>query len=197
MSGKILSEGAEAKIYETDLLGQPVLVKVREAKAYRVKKLDEELRSLRTRTEARVLYRARKLGISVPSVIAVGKFSIYMERLRGNLMRDAEHHPRVLAELGRMLGTLHNGNIIHGDFTPANVMLDGSSVSLIDFGLGDVSNSLEDKALDLLLMKRAVDPKMYALLEKSYSAACKNAKDVLQRLAEIEKRGRYQVRTLM
>ncbi len=194
---KIFSEGAEAKIYSTDVLGQPALVKVREAKAYRVKKLDEEIRSSRTKTEARTLQRAHKLGVRVPRILAVGKFSIYLEQLGGKLMRDSEHHAKTFVELGKMLGMMHNGNIIHGDFTPANVLLDGSRVALIDFGLAEVTVSIEEKALDLLLMKRSVDPKMYAAFEKSYASTCKNAAEIIERLAEVEKRGRYQVRTLV
>ncbi len=194
---KMFSEGAEAKIYEDELLGQSVLVKVREEKKYRVKKLDDEIRTLRTKSEARVLYRASKLGVRVPKVVAVGRFSIYMERLGGKLMRDSEHHPGIFTILGTMLGMLHEGNIVHGDFTPANVMLDGGRVAIIDFGLGTMSSSIEDKAFDLLLMKRSVDAKMYSLLEESYSARCKEAKSIIGRLADIEKRGRYQTRTLM
>ena len=44
---KLISQGAEAKLYLTDLWGQPCVVKERFKKAYRVPVLDEKLTKTR------------------------------------------------------------------------------------------------------------------------------------------------------
>jgi N6-L-threonylcarbamoyladenine synthase/protein kinase Bud32 len=86
--------------------------------------------------------------------------------------------------------------VTHGDFTPANIVVGGQGICIIDFGLSDVSNSIEDKAIDLLLMKRSVSGEKYRTMESAYRKESRNSEQTILRLAEIEKRGRYQVRTL-
>jgi Kae1-associated kinase Bud32 len=104
----------------------------------------------------------------------------------------------IFSTLGSYAALLHNNNIIHGDFTPANVMIDRSGRPvLIDFGLSDITNSAEEKALDILLMKRSINDNEFKKFLESYSKSCKESRAVLKRLAEIEKRGRYNTRTLM
>ena len=61
---KLIAQGAEAKIYES---GDSIL-KHRIKKSYRLKQLDDKLRKDRTRAEARILKRASRAGIQVPSV---------------------------------------------------------------------------------------------------------------------------------
>ncbi|MEM3247482.1 MAG: hypothetical protein QXD17_01185, partial [Candidatus Micrarchaeaceae archaeon] len=67
----------------------------------------------------------------------------------------------------------------------------------IDFGLAEQTSSAEEKAIDLLLMKRAVDKTQYTTLERAYARLALNSKATIERLHEIEKRGRYQSRTLL
>lgn len=193
---KMLSEGAEAKVYETKVFGKQALVKRREAKGYRIRELDESLRRTRTRKEARAMFRAMEAGVSVPALLGLGEFSIYMERLPGRLMKDTKIMGKIYPEIGIMLAKMHNSNIAHGDFTPANIMISGSVPYVIDFGLADITKSDEEKALDLLLMKRSIDKKNYSVLERAYSKNCKDARRIIRRLADVEKRGRYQIRTL-
>src|SRR5271170_2031499 len=64
--GPQVYRGAEAKLRRVDWWGFPALVKERDAKNYRPKALDERLRRERTRTEARLLVDARRLGIRTP-----------------------------------------------------------------------------------------------------------------------------------
>lgn len=191
-----IGEGAEAKIYQADIFGKELLLKRREEKKYRIKELDERLRKERTKTEARIMFRLGKSGIPTPRVIAVGKFSIYMEKLSGKLLKDLKPTQEILKETGSMLGKMHEQNIAHGDFTPANIMVSGKSIYVIDFGLSEVTNSQEEKALDLLLMKRSIPKREYSIFEESYSRSYNGSKAIVNRLKEIEKRGRYQIRTL-
>ncbi|HUB92649.1 MAG TPA: KEOPS complex kinase/ATPase Bud32 [Candidatus Saccharimonadales bacterium] len=191
-----LGEGAEAKIYLTRIFGRAVLLKRREPKKYRIRELDERLRRERTRAEARIMLRLSKAGIPAPRPVAVGRFSIYMEMLPGRLLKDARPGAETLRRVGRLLGAIHGQNIAHGDFTPANIMLSGKRIHIIDFGLSEVTNSQEEKALDLLLMKRALTKAQYAAFERSYSRSYSKGLAVINRLGEIERRGRYQIRTL-
>lgn len=191
-----IGEGAEAVIYQSRILGREVLLKRREAKKYRVKELDERLRKERTSTEARVMLRLAKAGVPVPRIVAVGRFSIYMEKLPGILLKEANPSAEIFREIGETLGRIHTRDIAHGDFTPANIMLSGKSIFIIDFGLSEVTKSQEEKALDLLLMKRSIPKRQYSAFERAYLQTYSNSKIIINRLKEIEKRGRYQIRTL-
>lgn len=192
---RIFSEGAEARVFETKMFGQSVVVKFRHAKAYRIKRLDEELRKSRTRREARTMQRASEAGVRVPGLLGLGEFSIYMEKVKGRLLKDSRASVSY-SEIGKMLARMHAANVIHGDFTPANIIVNGSDLCVIDFGLGEIGNSVENKAIDLLLMKRSIGKSEYAALLNSYYKEYADSKQVIARLAEIEKRGRYQIRTL-
>lgn len=191
-----IGEGAEAKIYQTRMFGRELLLKQREEKKYRVKELDQRLRKERTKTEARVMARLVKVGIPIPRLIAVGKFSIYMEELSGKLLKDTSPSTGIIKEIGEILGKMHEQNVAHGDFTPANIMLCKGSPYIIDFGLAEVTNSQEEKAFDLLLMKRSLSKEQYSVFEKYYSKSYSDSRVIINRLKEIEKRGRYQIRTL-
>ncbi len=141
------------------------------------------------------MQRAYAAGIMVPRLFAVGRFSIYMERLDGALLRDVRLTQGHMLKAGRMLRSLHMLDVSHGDFTTANIMLCGERLYVIDFGLSGISNNNEEKAIDLLLMKRAVEPGLYKHFISGYLGSATQER-VLRRLEEIEKRGRYQVRTL-
>lgn len=192
----LFNEGAEAKIYSVRLFGRKMILKKRLSKEYRAKKLDDGIRRGRTRREAKVLYRLGRSGMNVPTLFAVGAYSIYMEQLEGTLLRDSEVETETYALVGNALAEMHNANVSHGDFTPANVMLCGDSVYVIDFGLAEVTESLEEKAIDVLLMKRSISKEAYAEFKAAYDKKYRDSKRVMRRLGDMEIRGRYQVRTL-
>lgn len=192
---KLIGEGAESKVFEVSIFGKPALVKFRQEKKYREKALDIELRTSRTKKEARIMNRATKSGVSVPKVLALGKYSIYMEKISGKLLKDTKLEAARYAEIGSMLAKLHSSGIVHGDFTPANILV-GRDLTLIDFGLAEMDDSIEEKAIDLLLMKRSITKEGYAKVELAYAQNYEKSKEVVRRLSEIEKRGRYQIRTL-
>ncbi|MDE1859836.1 MAG: Kae1-associated serine/threonine protein kinase, partial [Candidatus Micrarchaeota archaeon] len=97
---------------------------------------------------------------------------------------------------GKLLAKLHNIDIAHGDFTPANLISSGNKLYLIDFGLSESTNSIEEKALDLLLMRRHMHASLYRSFIDNYAKAAKQGREITARLAKIEERGRYQTRTL-
>ncbi len=192
-----IGEGAEASIFETVVFGKKAVVKVRQEKKYRIRELDVALRVSRTRREARVMRKAREAGVRAPRIIALGKFSIYMERLDGKLLRDCRVRRSDYEEVGRLLAGMHNAGIIHGDFTPANLMARGKRLHVIDFGLAEESDGAEGKAIDLLLLKRSVSEDCYKNFKSTYAKEADKSGETLERLSEVERRGRYQVRTLI
>ncbi|MCW6160468.1 MAG: Kae1-associated serine/threonine protein kinase [Candidatus Micrarchaeales archaeon] len=200
-----LSEGAESILYAAEIAGIPAVVKDRVVKSYRARALDDEIRSRRTKSEARILARASAAGVKVPKVLMLGEHQIFIERLDGGTLNaivqegkaKKEQLEWIFLESGRRLAELHALDIAHGDYTPANIMVSSSGVFVIDFGLAEVTKSSEEKALDLLLMKRSVSRKLYRIFLSSYSATFSDAEAITERLEEIEKRGRYQTRTLV
>lgn len=193
---ELMARGAEANVYSLSAFGKDLILKVRERKAYRTTKLDSRLRTERTRNEAHTLLRLHLAGVRVPGLIAIGRFSICMEKLEGSLLKDTAKTTDIFIRLGRDLALMHDSGTVHGDFTPANVMVCDAQPYLIDFGLSSFTNGMEDKAMDLLLMKRAVSARLYKALAEAYVENSGNGKEVMLRLADVEKRGRYQNRNL-
>lgn len=180
--------GAEAVLERRRLLGRDVVVKTRMPKSYRISQLDIKLRAERTRSEARLLNRAKAAGAMCPTVLEVEEFAITMGLVEGERPAMDAAQSR---EAGAALAKLHTGDIIHGDFTPANLIMGPQGLVVIDFGLGFVSNDIEDKAVDVFTMLRALrEPKAKDALIEGYGAYPKSA-GVLARVKEVEKRVRY------
>jgi len=195
-----MSRGAEAILYKKD----SVIIKKRISKGYRIKILDEKLRKERTKREVRLLVEAKRNGVNVPKVIEKDliNFKIEMEYIEGDVLKDvldkmdSSGLKNVSKEIGKSLSKLHNAGIIHGDLTTSNMVLRGDKLYLIDFGLGRISTKIEDKAVDIHLLKSSLVSKHSRVWKDAFDEIIKNynAKDkerILQRMKEIEKRGRY------
>ena len=198
MKSEIIAQGAEAVLIRKDNL----LVKERIKKGYRLPELDEKLRKQRTRKEARLIEKASKL-IPVPRIIKTdekGKI-IQMEFIEGKKLSEClDELPNALEvceKIGQNIAKLHDVNIIHGDLTTSNMILKEGEVYFIDFGLGFESKKTEDKAVDLHLIKQALEAKHFNNFEGFFKAVLdgyktsKNYKETLARLQKVEKRGRY------
>jgi N6-L-threonylcarbamoyladenine synthase/protein kinase Bud32 len=171
--------------------------KRRVSKAYRHPELDERLREQRTRTEARLTSEARRLGVPTPVVFDVDppEGRLEFEHVGTADLRAALSEPAV-RDVGRHLARCHGAGFVHGDPTPRNVRIDDSRAFLIDFGLGYYTDDVEDHAMDLHVLEGSLagtadDP---AALIEALEDAYRNVGDgqVLDRLREIETRGRYQ-----
>ncbi|OYT41518.1 MAG: Kae1-associated kinase Bud32 [Candidatus Aenigmarchaeota archaeon ex4484_224] len=202
---KIFYIGAEAILYLKKESGKKILVKERIKKGYRIKEIDLKLRKFRTRREARLLKKSSFL-ISVPKVLKVDekKFKIFMEFIEGERLREIinklskKEMEKICFEIGKIVGKLHSNDIIHGDLTTSNMILFKRKIYLVDFGLGFFSNKVEDKAVDLSVLKETLKSTHYKFLKvcwtnivKGYKKEYKDADKILRRLDEIEKRGRY------
>ena len=193
-----LKLGAEARI----ILKDKVVIKERIKKSYRLPQIDSVLRRERTSAEAGLLQKAARAQASVPRVLKVDKENntIEMEFIEGTLI-DKVIDEKLAKELGKEIAVLHDNSIIHGDLTTSNIIVRDSKIYFIDFGLGEFSDSAESKAMDLHLLKEAIEanhPEKANNLNKaiidSYRQNSKRANEVLERLAGIEKRGRYKNR---
>ncbi len=194
---KLLRTGAEARIYSEN----GILSKERAKKEYRIDAIDDCLRKRRTKAEAKLLEKARALGVLVPKVIGVEKYSIDMELVCGVRLKDkldVGNAPGFAKKLGCMIAVLHKNDIIHGDITTSNVIVKEKELYLIDFGLGFFSRGVEDKAVDIHLLEEALLSTHSTLKDKFFTAFCESYKKeysdstaVFVRLEEIRQRGRY------
>jgi len=190
----IIAQGAEAII----LKDENKIIKNRISKGYRIPELDEKLRKSRTKSEAKLIEKARNF-ISTPKIIKIEKFKIEMEFIKGDKLSETlNSYPKkkqfeIMEQLGKEVEKLHKNNIIHGDLTTSNTILKENKIYIIDFGLGFVSQRIEDKAVDLHLIKQALEAKHYQNWEKLFSAFLKGYtdKEVIERLKKVESRGRY------
>jgi len=195
--------GAEAIVTKAELLKRHVVIKERIRKDYRIAELDERLRRERTRAEARLLHKAKLAGVDCPTVLEVDDFSITMTLIDGERPRPETQDAR---RAGEMLALLHSADIIHGDFTPANLILSGRKLYVIDFGLGFLSKDIEDKAIDVYTMLKALDERCGGAFVEGYCAEYlklgtgnrtpnpkhkTTADTILRRVEDVKKRVRY------
>ena len=181
-------KGAEAIISFPKLLGKKVVVKDRAPKTYRAKALDENLRRTRTRSEARLLHKAKLAGVACPTVLCVDEFSLWLSFIKG---KRPTLNTALAKQAGEILANLHVVDIIHGDFTVANLLVNKNSLYIIDFGLGFFSSDIEDKAVDVLTMLKLLqhDKLKNAFLDGYKKYEKFNA--VLSRIKIVESRVRY------
>ena len=192
-----LDSGADATIFKD----KNIIVKDRLEKNYRIKEIDDKLRKFRTRREAKVLNKLEEMNFPAPRLMDMcdKAMQIRMEMVSGNKLRDVLYkNPVALSEeIGKKVGILHKNNLIHGDLTTSNMIL-SKEIYFIDFGLSFFSHKIEDKAVDLHLLKQALESKHYKVWEDCFKAALeaykkesKDSEEVLKRLETVEKRGRY------
>jgi len=206
----LISQGAEAKIYvdyiDSHFFDSPTVHKERVPKGYRHPALDNQIRTRRTKSEAKILTKALSIKANVPRVISTDKYSIQIEFIEGDRLSETlnsypkEKQFKIMQQLGTQVALLHKNNIIHGDLTTSNIILSKSQIPnpksrvvIIDFGLGFISTKIEDKAVDLHLIKQALEAKHYQNHEDLFKQFLKTYKDkaVIERLEVVESRGRY------
>jgi TP53 regulating kinase and related kinases len=198
----VLSKGAEADIYRTRWFGNDAVSKIRVKKSYRQKSLDKEIRRNRTLREATMLSNAKETGVRTPFIYFVDPISaeIVMEFIEGTNVKE-KMDGNLALQMGRYAGLLHINNLIHNDLTTSNfINSKNNQLVLLDFGLSFFSERLEDKAVDIRLVKE-VFSSFYAsifdlifsrfLLGYSSILGQKDMRTTLRVVHEIEQRGRY------
>ncbi|MDV3277697.1 MAG: Kae1-associated serine/threonine protein kinase [Nitrososphaerales archaeon] len=206
--GRLIHKGAEADILLGRWSGRPAVYKVRRPLPYRLKALDQQIRRHRTVHEAEMIHSAKAAGVAAPFLYFVSQpdATLVMEFIEGERLKDAAATRgkadvvRLFEQLGGEVAKLHAAGVMHGDVTTANVIMRCDELVFIDFGLSIHSTRLEDRAVDLRLIKETVTgahssvavPAMDALL-KGYGevAGEQGLEAVVRQLRQIERRGRY------
>ncbi|MAG08250.1 Kae1-associated kinase Bud32 [Candidatus Woesearchaeota archaeon] len=192
---QLIAQGAEAKLFLDDNI-----IKQRIKKSYRIKEIDDKLRKRRTRREAKVIQKLNIIGLPCPKLIKTDeKERLEIEFIDGDIIRDIlekNDYKQLCIEIGKQIAVMHDNTIIHGDLTTSNMILK-EKIYFIDFGLSFFSHRIEDKAVDLHLLKQALESKHYKIWESCFEHVLKGYKeskdydDVLKKLETVEKRGRY------
>ena len=212
---RVIYRGAEADLLRGRWCGLDAIFKFRRPFVYRLKVLDDAIRRQRTVREAEMIHDAKRSGVRTPILYFVDARNalIVMQWVKGRRLKEAvssltsEGLSRIFAELGGEVARLHASGIMHGDLTTSNVLLesdDGESnkdgLTLIDFGLAIRTTRLEDRAVDLRLVKETLTGAHSDVASKAYSALLEGyggevgsgeVRAVTRQVAEIERRGRY------
>lgn len=226
---ELICQGAEARIYKGLYLGKETLLKERFIKKYRHPELDENLTKERIKNEVKAIVRAKTAGIVTPTIYLVDldERSIYMEYINNaktlksyidKMLFDGINENLWLDWIGKSLGVLlaklHMKNIIHGDLTTSNILVnneifdkykldDDKNTSdgfvFIDFGLSRVDSTAEDKAVDLYVLERSLIsshsqvPKLFNIILKNYEKSIidnKQRKEIIKKYEDVRARGR-------
>lgn len=203
--------------------GETCVLKYRPTKRYRHPVLDKTITKQRTRKEAKVMEKMHKSGFQVPKLLYVdqAKGSIWMSYVGytlangdqsslKNWLWEQEHLASydsaavrdVLIAVGEFIGKMHLEGVVHGDLTTSNiVVMEDRTVAVIDFGLASQRVLVEDKAVDLYVLERALvsthskHAERYGewVIEGYNSAHSTEVKEwvaIERRLQEVRQRGR-------
>ncbi|MDD1764668.1 MAG: Kae1-associated serine/threonine protein kinase [Candidatus Methanomethyliaceae archaeon] len=203
----LIKKGAEAELYKGTWQGFDVIYKRRIKKPYRNSDLDSYIRTSRTSLEAKLLSESRRLHVPTPVVylIDIQNTEIIMSYIPGVPLKkmiigmDEDSIKRFFTTIGDRVGRLHRGGIVHGDLTTSNMIVKDGNVFFIDFGLGEHTLDLEARGVDIHLMRRTLESSHHEVSKIAYNsfitgyskAMGGKTKEVLRRVSEIRRRGRY------
>ena len=158
----LLKKGAEASLYVSEWHGKKVVTKVRIPKRYRPEALDRQIRSFRTLHEPQLMHEAKAAGVPTPLIyqVNVPNATIVMEYIEGKQVKQhlnrasKAERKKLCTQIGELVGKLHKEDLIHGDLTTSNMILNPKGkIFFVDFGLGEKNVEVEAKGVDLHLLK--------------------------------------------
>ncbi|XP_049290700.1 EKC/KEOPS complex subunit TP53RK [Anopheles funestus] len=222
---QLVKQGAEAKLYIGTYKGQRCLVKERFEKKYRHPALDRQLTRQRIKAEQKAFQRCATAGVLTPAFYGADleERKIYMEYLDKSrtakdfideltaLSQDAQESPllqKLAEKIGYVVGVLHRNNLVHGDLTTSNILLDPVEedpedpvfpyrLITIDFGLSHFSDNNENKGVDLYVLERAILsthsqlPGLFEMILEAYRVHnTNNCKETIAKYEEVRARGR-------
>ena len=132
-----------------------------------------------------------------------------MEFIEGDSLKkmfgtvDQTMRNKLCRAIGRNVGKLHAASIIHGDLTTSNIIysIKDKSIIFIDFGLGFISDRLEDFGIDIYLLERAfistheeIYDECWKVIIEGYKETSPCCEEIEEKIKEIESRGRYSER---
>ena len=194
LSDDLIAKGAESNIIKSSYMGQNAVIKARIPKSYRIPEIDSKIRKSRCKLEAKLLSDAKRAGVRTPILydVDLAQKSILMEAIDGVMLKDVIDED-LSFKVGEEISKLHSADIIHGDITSSNIMLQGNDLVFIDFGLGRYSDLIEDKAVDLLVLKKSLQSIDYEKAVSYFGNVLDGYCDskIIEKINEIEHRGRY------
>ena len=192
--GDLIAKGAESNIVKSIYLGENAVVKDRIVKNYRIPEIDSKIRRSRTKEEAKLLSDAKRAGVKTPVLydVDLNRKAIIMQEIDGVMVKDVMNDEMAF-RIGGEISKLHSADIIHGDITTSNIMISGEDLVFIDFGLGRYSQLREDRAVDLLVLKKSLQSIDYDLAVKYFDLVLEGYGDesIVNVIGDIESRGRY------
>jgi len=205
----LVKKGAEANLHLEEWQGRKVIMKRRMPKAYRLPQLDSVVRTHRTLHEPMLIHRAKEAGVPTPTIYMVdpAESNIIMQYIEGTQVKQIlntlplSEKLRICHSIGASIGCLHKHGIIHGDLTTSNMVVTPlGKIYFVDFGLGEHTEESEARGVDLHLMKRALQSTHHKSAKKCFEAILagytesvgkETAAEILKKIQEIERRGRY------
>jgi len=210
LPNNLLAKGAESDIVKKSYFGKDAILKKRVSKSYRIKEIDDKIRRMRTKSEAKLISDIKSCGVKSPVLYDVNldDKSILMEEVHGNLLKNvmddlsADERFNLAKVIGHNIGLMHNNDIIHGDITSSNMIIDDNGdFVFIDFGLGGYSDLIEDKATDLLVLKKSFQSIDYDIASETFEWIIDgyintysddlSKNEIKNKIKDIESRGRY------
>jgi Kae1-associated kinase Bud32 len=202
---EVIRRGAEAEIRAGEWKGRRVLIKTRTVKGYRHPDLDADIRSQRTRNEARLIQEARRLGVPTPIIydIDLERAELVLQDVGRSRVKDAlsgaddDAISDICREIGRLAALLHAGGMVHGDLTTSNMILSDGRIWLIDFSLGNRNATIEEMGVDMHLLREAFLSAHSEIIDRfqevldSYAEHCPFHEEIFKKVRQIEARGRY------
>ncbi len=188
-------KGAEATVE----IRENKVIKRREKKEYRHSEIDQRIREERTDEEKKNIDRARKYGANIPETENLEENVLEQDKINGKELKEVlEEEPELMEKAGENLAKMHAADVIHGDLTTSNMIKSRENeLYIIDLGLSQVSERIEDKAVDIHLLKQVLESSHPQVSKKAWANFLNTYKDyeksskVLEQLEDVESRGRY------
>ena len=201
VGAEMLHQGAEAVVHAGRWMGREAVLKQRQPRTWRHPDLDARLSKSRMSAEVRLLRRLHLAAVPVPVLLAIDATAgwIITSRMPGGPLFD---HLRsggdsdMLEELGATIRRIHATGISHGDLTTHNILWDDEhGLSIIDFGLSEITDDIEPLGLDLQVLNeclKASHPNIEGAIDRVLAGYLgEGGKDVVTRFNDIRGRVRY------
>jgi len=201
VGAEMLHQGAEAVVHAGRWMGREAVLKQRQPRTWRHPDLDARLSKSRMSAEVRLLRRLHLAAVPVPVLLAIDATAgwIITSRMPGGPLFD---HLRsggdsdMLEELGATIRRIHATGISHGDLTTHNILWDDEhGLSIIDFGLSQITDDIEPLGLDLQVLNeclKASHPNIEGAIDRVLAGYLgEGGKDVVTRFNDIRGRVRY------
>lgn len=192
---ELIAKGAEAEIFK---INETTLKKIRLEKTYRIPELDNKLRKSRNRREFKLLTKLCESKVNIPKPIRIEEkedISFTFEYIDGIVLKKTLNE-KLLDKAFEQIIELHKFGVVHGDLTTLNMIEKNGKIYLIDFGLAEVNQKSENRAVDLNLFFKCLQnehPDFFHKkndLLKKYEKEMENSEIILKSLEKIEHRGR-------